>query len=230
MIVREAQLAGKLLGSQIGRKYGVTPRSLQELQVACRNASEYGSDIVEYTFVNPSPQPQACVLYRGATGITPPYYFGNAFYAAYYGGISMDRGASYQQAAVFYDSTRIVAPMPEGPDGLGALAILDTQTPEKLVCFVFMVPPSGTLSVLEGGLNCGVLVDVHAYLVGIMETENFCVWYNQQAASQYQSQTGYLVKYPPDPFQVKSILMEALERNIPENQVLSDQYALEGAC
>jgi|GEM_PF-2410912 hypothetical protein len=230
MIIREAEFLRRLLGKEANRRHALKLRSVQELQVSCRDATEYGSNTVEYTFTNQFSQPQACVLYRGATGITPPYYFGNAFYAAYYDGISTDNGKTYQQAAIFYDSTQTKAPTPLTPDGVGALVVLDTGSTHKLVCFVFMVPANGNLKMLEGGLSCQVLVDVHAYIVGIAKKESFCVSYSSGAVSQYQSQTGFIVKSPSDPFQVSSVLVKAAEPNIPTNEVLTGQYALEGEC
>jgi hypothetical protein len=230
VIIREVEFLRRLLGKEVNRKYTLKLSSAQELQVSCRDAAEYGSDTVEYTFTNQSTQPQACVLYRGATGIAPPYYFGNAFYAAYYGGISTDNGKTYQQAAVFYDSTQIKAPTPSTPDGAGALVVLDTGSAQKLVCFVFMVPSTTSLRVLEGGLSCKVLVDVHAYVVDIVRKESFCVYYNSDAVSQYQSQTGYAVRSPPNPFQVPSVLVKAVEPSIPTNEVIPAQYALVGTC
>lgn len=222
-IIDEVKHIKAVLGENGRRKFALCASSVQELRVSCRNAPEAGKDIVEYAIANGSNnKPQACVLYRGVKGEAPPYYFGNAFYAAYYGGINGTRVANY------YDSLDITAPNPINENATYSLGLLATGTREYLTCFVFMVPPkSGTVKVLEGGIpDCSLLIDVHAYIVKIAQKGSFKQSFSQIAIRQYIAQTGYTVSAPnDDPYFVKTIGLEALEENIPTNEIFQNQYA-----
>ena len=220
IIINEVKHIKTVLGESGKRKFALHAASIQELKVSCSNAPQAGQNVVEYTIANSSNKHQACVLYRGVKGEAPPYYFGNAFYAAYYGGINKTQVANY------YDSLDIAAPNPANENAIYSLGLLETGTKEYLTCFVFLVPKSGTLKVLEGGIpDCSLLIDAHAYVVELKEKGTFKQFYSLAAIQQYTTQTGYSVAPPKDPYFVKSVSLSAVELNIPTNEIFPDQYA-----
>jgi hypothetical protein len=223
IIVSEVKPIKAELGETANRKFAPHVTSTQELSVSSRNASEAGSGVVEYTIKNTTAKAQACVLYRGISGEARPYYFGNTFYAAYYGGINGKSVANY------YESVEMAAPNPANENAPFSLAMLSTGTKEYLTCFVFMVPPnSGSVKLLEGGISDpSLLMDVHAYIVKLLEVAKFRQYYSQSAIQQYILQSGYTVSAPKqDPYVVISVSLEALEQNIPTNEIFPKQYAL----
>ncbi|MDH2900052.1 MAG: hypothetical protein PXY39_03700 [archaeon] len=223
IIINEIRPVKAELGELARRKFSAHVASTLELPVTCRNATEAGSNVVEYTIQNVSDKAQAFVLYRGVKGEAPPYYFGNAFYAAYYGGING------KQIANYYDSIEVIAPNPANESAPYSLGMLSTGTKEYLTCFVFMVPPnSGAIKLLEGGISdCSLLIDVHAYIVMLVEVAKLRQFFSQAAIQQYVTQTGYTVMAPKqDPYVVMSVSLEALEQNIPSNEIFQKQYAL----
>ena len=223
IIINEIRPIKKELGEAGKRKFSVHVSSTLELPVSCRNATEAGSNVVEYTIQNVSDKAQACVLYRGVKGEAPPYYFGNSFYAAYYGGING------KQIANYYGSLEIVAPNPANESAPYSLGMLSTGTTEYLTCFVFMVPPnSGAVKLLEGGISdCSLLIDVHAYIVRLVDVEKFRQFFSQAAIQQYITRSGYTVNAPKqDPYVVMSVSLDALEQDIPSNEIFQKQYAL----
>ncbi|MEM3185504.1 MAG: hypothetical protein QXQ39_02330 [Conexivisphaerales archaeon] len=228
-IVNEVDAVASMLG-RIPSRFELHATSEQELPVAARNRPDLGSNIVEWSFTNPSSVPQACVLYRGVQGLAPPYYFGNAFYAAYYGKITAD-GQS-QQAAVYYDKLNLIAPIPPNPQGVYYLAELNTGNRNRLLnCFIFIVPAKSKIAVYEGGIpDASLAIDVHGYIVQLSNKEIYCNYYNEQAVLQYERQTGYQVQAPGNPYQVDTVLMTALLGNIPVNEIFSNQYGTAGRC
>jgi hypothetical protein len=223
IIINETKAVKAELGELARRKFSAHVTSTLELPVTLRNATEAGGNVVEYVIQNNSDKPQACVLYRGLRGEVPSYYFGNSFFAAYYGGVSA------KQIANYYDSTEIKAPNPASEIAPYSLGMLSTGTKEYLTCFVFMVPQnSGTVKVLEGGVaNSSRLIDVHAYVVKLVEVARFRQFFSQAAVQQYITQSGYTVNAPKqDPYIVNSVSLQALEDNIPSNEIFQKQYAL----
>jgi hypothetical protein len=226
VIIYEIRPIKAELGEDAKRKFSAHVTSTLELPVSCRNASEAGSNVVEYTIQNGSDKAQACVLYRGVKGEARPYYFGNAFYAAYYGGINGKRLANY------YESVELVAPNPANENVPYSLGMLSTGTKEYLTCFFFIVPPnSGTVKLLEGGISdSSLLMDLHAYIVKLVEVAKFRQSFSQAAIARYVTQSGYTVSAPKqDPYQVVSVSLDALEQNIPTNEIFPKQYALKVA-
>jgi hypothetical protein len=223
IIINEIRPVKVELGESGRRKFSPHVVSNLELSVTLRNATEAGANVVEYTIQNNSDKSQACALYRGVKGEARPYFFGNAFYAAYFGGING------KQIANYYDSSTIIAPNPTNENAPYSLGMLSTGTKEYLTCFVFMVPPnSGTVKLLEGGItNSNLLIDVHAYIVKLVEVAKFRQFFSLAAIQQYVMQSGYTVNAPKqDPYVVMSVSVEALEENIPSNEIFQKQYAL----
>ena len=210
----------------VGRRFGIHVTSAQEIPVKAENAPDQGQGVVKYTATNPYDVPVAFVLYRGVAGLAPPYYFGNAFYAAYVSSINGEPPIAY-----WYTEPDLRAPTPSSPDGAYALGVIDAGNGRDVVAFIFVVPPSSSLSFYEGGIpDASQLVDMHAYIVGIRQ-EEFCVHYSKAAVTQYMAQTGYTVSgLPPNPFTHASVLMTPREPNYPTNEIMPGQYATVGAC
>jgi len=226
MMINEIGLVNKVLKEQAHRLYGVHISSTQELQVTATNAPSYGQDVVEYTITNPNNVDNLCVLYRGVQNLAPPYFFGNAFYAIYVGSIN---GAG--PIAYFANASQLKAPLPASETDEYPLAVLNTGTSDGLPCFIFAVPAGGSIKLLEGGIpDASQLIDMHAYIVTASDSTNYCITYSQEAVAQYEMQTGTIVNTPTDPFNANTVLMTAVEPNIPSNEVLPGQYATAGQC
>ena len=220
-VINEVKYVNSLLGENGGRKFPIHVTSLEELRVATENAPEAGEDTVEYTIQNGSSKPHACGLYRGVRGKALPYYFGNAFFAAFYGGINGRRIADY------HDSLDIVAHNQVNENGMNSLGVLATGTKEYLTCFVYLLPPRSSTKVLEGGIrDASLLLDMHTYAVKLLEVGRFKQFFSEIAVRQYIAQTGYVFTAPlNDPYVVKTVVLETLEQNIPTNEIFPNQYA-----
>lgn len=205
-----------------GRYFGLHKASDYQLPVSCQMAPQYGSDVVQYTISNSTSQPLACVLYRGVTGLAPPYYFGNAF----------GQGVYYSMGiAQYYDTTALSGPIPVNENAMYFLASLYVGNSQYLTCFVFVVPAGGSVQVLEGGIpDCSLLIDAHAYIVSLMNVNTFCETYSEAAVLQYESQTGISVPSSPNPYAVSTVSMLAVESNIPSNEIFPGQGATAGPC
>jgi len=133
--------------------------------------------------------------------------------------------------AYWYTEPDLRAPTPSSPDGAYALGVIDAGNGRDVVAFIFVVPPSSSLSFYEGGIpDASQLIDMHAYIVGIRQAE-FCIHYSKAAVTQYMAQTGYTVSgLPPNPFTHASVLMTPREPNYPTNEIMPGQYATVGAC
>lgn len=175
-------------------------------------AKSLGNNVVEYAISNPADVLQYCVLYRGVQDIAPPYFFGNAFYAAY-----MEMNIA--------DFIALTPPTTFNPNDRYPLVALDVGLPELLVCFCFPVPPKSTISILEGGIpNANLLVDMHAYIVKLLDIASLNVFYNAAAVAQYNLQSGSNVGYMPDPTFIAGRIATGLA--LPTNEIFPLQYAL----
>ncbi|MEM0117715.1 MAG: hypothetical protein QXV32_04655 [Conexivisphaerales archaeon] len=228
-IIREVEYVAKILGRDAGLSYQLHAATAGELKLSVRARPDLGSDIVEWIMTNDTSIDQSCVLYRGVRGLAPPYYFGNAFYAVYYGTIQSN-GTS-EQAARYLHTTEPAAPLPSDPQGLYYLAELNTGSSMLLNCFVFAVPAKSSLSAYEGGIaDATKAYDLHAFTVSLADPGIYCVHYNQDAVSQYERQTGFRVIPPPNPYQVETVQMFPKQNPVPRNEVFSGQYGSPGPC
>ena len=223
MIIREIEyLDRKLMIWGLPRR--VSP-AVSAISVSATNAPQYGKDVVSYRLSNASSKYAACVLYRGVENISPPYYFGNAFYAVYTGKING------QPSAFWLGSDQVSAATPQGPGSNYALAPLNLGSQNDLACFVFGVPPQSVIEILEGGIPDAAQINVMtAYEVTLGSPGSFCVQYNQQSVKQYILQTGYSVTPPPDPFPENTVPVTPVQKGVPDNEIYPGQYVRAGNC
>ncbi|MHB1709515.1 MAG: hypothetical protein ACYCT2_08595 [Thermoplasmataceae archaeon] len=223
MIIREIEYLDRKLMIRGGPRR-VSP-SVSAISVSAANAPQYGKDVVSYRLSNASSRYAACVLYRGVENISPPYYFGNAFYAVYTGKING------QSSAFWLGSGQASAATPQGPGSNYALTPLDLGSGNDLACFVFGIPPQSAIEILEGGIPDAAQINVMtAYEVTLGSPGSFCVQYNQQAVKQYIHQTGYSVTPPPDPFPEDTVPAIPVQKGIPDNEIYPGQYVKAGGC
>jgi hypothetical protein len=223
MIIREVEYLNRKL-MILGEPRRVSP-AVSAISVSANNAPQYGKDVVSYHLSNASSRYAACVLYRGVENISPPYYFGNAFYAVYTGKING------QPSAFWLGSNLVSAATPQSPGSNYALAPLKLGSQNDLACFVFGVPPQSIIEILEGGIPDASQINVMtAYEVTLGSLGSYCVYYNQQAVKQYISQTGYSVTPPSDPFPENTVPVIPVWKGMPGNEIYPGQYVRAGGC
>jgi len=223
IIIREVEFLDQRF--IVRKPAGKVQQAVSAITVKAANAPQYGKNVVSYTLNNSSSKYTACVLYRGVKNISPPYYFGNAFYAVYTGKING------QTSAFWLASDIVSAATPSGPGSSYALAPLNIGTGKDLACFVFGIPPGSTVEILEGGIpNASQINPLIPYEVVPGMPGGFCIAYNEQAVKQYILQTGYSVTPPTNPFTEKTVLLNPTQKGVPENEIYSGQNVTAGSC
>lgn len=108
------------------------------------------------------------------------------------------------------------------------MAVVDSPT-GRSICFIFTLSPGQKWSMLEGGFQNGIVPSNPILIPVSIKSKTpvvLCDSYNSEQCQGYNQQTGSNLPCPPNPWQIKSIIMET-NVNIP---ILIQDTITDGPC